>query len=90
MGDFVERGENSKSQRNSWCGGGIQLHCQGMLVDQCCVSHVQNWTKLAKKEVPGGFDVIVDGTGGQGFGGLVSLLGLGGKLVTYGATAGLK
>lgn len=43
--------------------------------------------RVAKKEA-GGFDVVVDGSGGKSFGDLVTLLNLGGKVVTYGATAG--
>eukprot|EP01127_Copromyxa_protea_P022802 TRINITY_DN8365_c0_g1_i2.p1 TRINITY_DN8365_c0_g1~~TRINITY_DN8365_c0_g1_i2.p1 ORF type:complete len:339 (+),score=55.89 TRINITY_DN8365_c0_g1_i2:102-1019(+) len=47
----------------------------------------ENWKKSAKKV--GSFDLVVDGVGGKDFNKFIDLLALGGKLVTYGATAGL-
>jgi zinc-binding alcohol dehydrogenase/oxidoreductase len=46
------------------------------------------WNKTAVKEY-GGFDVIIDSAGGEGFHQLISSLSPGGKLVFYGATSGL-
>ena len=40
------------------------------------------------KALPKGMDLIIDGSGGDGFGRLVSLLGMGGRLVFYGGTNG--
>jgi zinc-binding alcohol dehydrogenase/oxidoreductase len=40
------------------------------------------------KDIAGGFDLIVDGAGGEGFQGLVDLAAPGGRIVTYGATQG--
>lgn len=47
-----------------------------------------DWREAAQKAVPGGFDVVVDGAGGDGFGALVRLLAPAGRLVFYGGTAG--
>ena len=41
-----------------------------------------------ERAVPAGFDVIVDGAGGPGFGHLVRLLAPAGRLAFYGGTAG--
>jgi len=38
---------------------------------------------------PHRFDLIVDGSGGHTFNSLIGLLKWGGKLVTYGSTAGI-
>ncbi len=46
-----------------------------------------DWVKQAKKET-GGFDVIVDGSGGPAINAYMKLLNPAGKLVVYGATAG--
>lgn len=43
-----------------------------------------NWWKA----LPKGMDLIVDGSGGADFGRLISLLGMGGRLVFYGGTNG--
>ena len=40
------------------------------------------------KSLPRGMDVIIDGAGGEDFGRLISLLGMGGRLVFYGGTNG--
>ena len=46
------------------------------------------WGKALQTMVPEGFDVIVDGAGGEGFGNLVRVLGPAGRLVFYGGTRG--
>ena len=46
------------------------------------------WREQLYAEVPCGFDVIVDGAGGEGFGDLARLLGPAGRLVFYGGTRG--
>jgi len=48
----------------------------------------ENWRKTLAKRYPKGFDVIVDGAGGEGFGELARLLGNGGRLAFYGGTCG--
>jgi zinc-binding alcohol dehydrogenase/oxidoreductase len=47
-----------------------------------------DWEKQLLGMVPEGFDLIVDGAGGKNFHALLRLLRGGGKIVTYGATAG--
>jgi zinc-binding alcohol dehydrogenase/oxidoreductase len=47
-----------------------------------------NWRKGLAKSYPQGFDVIVDGAGGEGFGDLARLLANGGRLAFYGGTRG--
>jgi len=47
-----------------------------------------NWAKKLQKQTPTGFDVIIDSAGGDGFGNLVKLLGMGGRLVFFGGTRG--
>ncbi len=46
------------------------------------------WRKKLSAYVPQGFDVIVDGAGGEGFGELARLLGAAGRLAFYGGTRG--
>ncbi len=46
------------------------------------------WVEDLRARSGGGFQVAVDGAGGDGFGGLVELLAPGGRLVSYGATRG--
>jgi NADPH:quinone reductase-like Zn-dependent oxidoreductase len=48
----------------------------------------ENWRKTLSKKYPQGFDVIVDGAGGEGFGDLARLLANGGRLAFYGGTRG--
>jgi zinc-binding alcohol dehydrogenase/oxidoreductase len=48
--------------------------------------HSPDWVQTLKQS--GGFDLIVDGAGGEGFQGLVDLAVPGGRIVTYGATQG--
>lgn len=48
----------------------------------------EGWAKGLKEQV-GGFDLIVDSAGGQGFDALVDLAAPGGRIVTYGATLGI-
>ena len=40
------------------------------------------------KSLPKGFDVIVDSAGGDDFGGFISLIGMGGRIVFFGGTNG--
>jgi zinc-binding alcohol dehydrogenase/oxidoreductase len=47
-----------------------------------------DWAKRLKEQV-GGFDLIVDSAGGEGFDTLVDLAVPGGRIVTYGATLGI-
>jgi NADPH:quinone reductase-like Zn-dependent oxidoreductase len=47
-----------------------------------------DWAKKLKAEI-NGFDLIVDGAGGDGFGHLLDLAAPGGRIVVYGATRGL-
>ncbi|MGQ9863110.1 MAG: zinc-binding dehydrogenase [Bacteroidia bacterium] len=55
--------------------------------DGVLYTHKEELLKL-QKAVPTGFDLIVDGAGGELFPVLVNLLGPAGTLVVYGATAG--
>ena len=48
----------------------------------------ENWAKQAYGIAGGGFDVIIDGAGGEGFGQLASLLNPAGRIVYYGGTRG--
>jgi len=48
----------------------------------------QGWEKLLQKQVPLGFQTIIDSGGGEAFGSLAKMLGFGGNMVVYGATAG--
>ncbi len=47
-----------------------------------------NWAKQLQRLNPRGFDVIIDSAGGDGFGDLVRILGMGGRLAFFGGTAG--
>ncbi|MFC5629516.1 zinc-binding alcohol dehydrogenase family protein [Aliibacillus thermotolerans] len=47
----------------------------------------KDWTKQLKKLI-NGFDLIVDGVGGDNFNQLLSVVANGGRIVNYGATAG--
>lgn len=46
------------------------------------------WRKRLAAEVPDGFDVIIDSAGGDGFGELIRLLGMGGRIAFFGGTRG--
>ena len=46
------------------------------------------WWKSFNQLVPDGFDVIIDSAGGEGFGNLLRLIGMGGRLVFFGGTKG--
>lgn len=48
----------------------------------------EGWSKALAAQVPGGFDVIVDSAGGESFGELVRLIGMGGRIVFFGGTTG--
>jgi zinc-binding alcohol dehydrogenase/oxidoreductase len=47
----------------------------------------EGWAKKLR-EAAGGFDVIIDGAGGPGFGDLTELAGAGGRIAIYGGTRG--
>ncbi|MCU0793462.1 MAG: zinc-binding dehydrogenase [Opitutaceae bacterium] len=47
-----------------------------------------DWVEAARAAVPGGFDVIIDSAGGEGFEKLIDLAAAGGRLVFFGATRG--
>lgn len=48
----------------------------------------EDWVENAQKEVPGGFDLIVDSAVGEGFLNLIDLTKPGGNIVFFGGTAG--
>ena len=48
----------------------------------------EDWGKQLQRMNPRGFDAIIDSAGGNGFGALIRLLGMGGRLVFFGGTAG--
>lgn len=48
----------------------------------------EGWSKQLQQMAPAGFDVIIDSAGGAGFGALVRLLAMGGRLAFYGGTRG--
>lgn len=48
----------------------------------------ENWHKTLKKVANGGFDVIVDSAGGEGFKYFLDLANMGGRIVFYGGTRG--
>ena len=48
----------------------------------------EDWGKQLQRLNPRGFNAIVDSAGGNGFGTLIRLLGMGGRLVFFGGTAG--
>lgn len=47
-----------------------------------------DWSKQLQRLQPAGFDVIVDSAGGEGFGSLLRLLGMAGRIVFFGGTRG--
>lgn len=47
-----------------------------------------DWGKQLQRLNPRGFDVVIDSAGGEGFGTLIKVLGMGGRLVFFGGTAG--
>lgn len=47
-----------------------------------------DWGAQLQKVRPGGFDAVIDSAGGDGFGTLLRLLGMGGRLVFFGGTRG--
>ena len=54
-----------------------------------CVNYKEEgWDQQLKELVPDGFDLAIDSAGGPGFMKLIGLLKTGGKLVTFGRTAG--
>jgi len=48
----------------------------------------EDWGAQLQRLNPKGFDVIIDSAGGDGFGTLLKLLGMGGRLAFFGGTAG--
>ena len=48
----------------------------------------ESWVSDAKQTLPGGFDLIVDSAGGEGFLSLIELIKTGGTIVVLGRTAG--
>ena len=48
----------------------------------------EDWSKQLQRMNPRGFDVVIDSAGGEGFGALIRLLGMGGRLAFFGGTAG--
>ena len=48
----------------------------------------EDWDKQLQRLNPRGFDAIIDSAGGDGFGTLIRLLGMGGRLAFFGGTAG--
>lgn len=48
----------------------------------------ETWSQGLQRQVPGGFDVIIDSAGGDGFGQLIRVVGMGGRIVFYGGTVG--
>jgi zinc-binding alcohol dehydrogenase/oxidoreductase len=47
-----------------------------------------DWAKHLQEQVPGGFDVIIDSAGGEGFLDLIELAAPGGRIAVFGATRG--
>ncbi len=48
----------------------------------------ENWHKSLKKSAGGGFDLIIDSAGGEGFKYFLDLANMGGRIVFYGGTRG--
>ncbi len=48
----------------------------------------ENWHKLLQEKAKGGFDVIVDSAGGDGFQYFLDVANMGGRIVFYGGTRG--
>ncbi len=67
----------SKMERSKELGA---LHCVNYKEEE--------WDSMLKELVPDGFDLVIDSAGGPGFMKLIGLLKTGGKLVTFGRTAG--
>jgi zinc-binding alcohol dehydrogenase/oxidoreductase len=74
---FVTSGADEKLQRAAKLGaaGGANYKEAG-------------WPKKLKEQVPGGFDVIIDSAGGDGFSDLIELAAPGGRIAFFGATRG--
>ena len=47
-----------------------------------------DWVAQLQQACAGGFDVVIDSAGGEGFGGLLKMLAMGGRLAFYGGTRG--
>lgn len=74
---FVTSGDDAKLEKAKSLGADFGANYK-----------VQGWEKMLQKQVPLGFDVIIDGSGGEAFGTLAKMLTLGGNMVVYGTTAG--
>jgi zinc-binding alcohol dehydrogenase/oxidoreductase len=61
----------------------VRLGAQGGFVYSA-----KDWTSAAADAVPGGFDVILDSAGGEGFPSLIDVAASGGRIVFFGATRG--
>ena len=66
-----------------------RLNVQSNLVPlvACCIL-MKDWTKQLQRLNPRGFDVVIDSAGGEGFGSLIRLLGMGDRPGIFGGTAG--
>ena len=74
---FVTSGSKDKIQR------AVELGARGG------VSYKEDkWAKQLKGEAAGGFDVIIDSAGGEGFADLIDLANPGGRIAFFGATRG--
>ena len=74
---FVTSGSKDKIQRAMELGasGGVSYKDE-------------NWAKQLKGEASGGFDVIIDSAGGEGFASLLDVANPGGRIACFGATRG--
>jgi NADPH:quinone reductase-like Zn-dependent oxidoreductase len=74
---FVTSGDDAKLEKVKTLGADFGVNYK-----------TQGWEKQLQKQVPLGFDAIIDGSGGEAFGVLAKMLALGGNMVVYGTTAG--
>ena len=74
---FVTSGSDDKLQRAAELGakGGVNYR-------------TEDWDKMLKSQASGGFDLIIDSAGGDGFPKLIDLAAPGGRIVFFGATRG--
>lgn len=74
---FVTSGDDAKLERIKALGADFGVNYKS-----------EGWEKALQKQVPLGFNAIIDGSGGEAFGSLAKMLTLGGNMVVYGTTAG--
>ncbi len=74
---FITSGDDEKIEKAKTAGASFGVNYK-----------TQGWEKMLNKQAPLGFQAIIDGSGGEAFGSLAKMLGLGGNMVVYGATAG--